>query len=125
MNEETDNYFDRLHQLMLAANNQSVTKYSNPATPPPSQVEELNILYRTKTLFDYMCQQLLRRQTPRRVSFVPLPANKTSTTPTNKWYPKSWMSWNDFRPEDLYFAGAVATAISRKYQGRMNLRAAR
>ena len=98
---------------------------SNPATPPPSQVEELNIIYRTKRLFDYMCRRSPRRQTPRRVCSMPLPADKTSTTPINKWYPKSWTSWNGFRPEDLYFAGAVATAISRKHQGRMKLRAAR
>ena len=97
----------------------------NPATPPPSQVEELKTLYRTKRLFDYMVRRAPRRRTPGRVCFAPLPAEKTFTRPITKWYPKSWKSLEDFRPDGLYFTGAVTTVISRKHQGRIRLRAAR
>ena len=66
-----------------------------------------------------------RRRMPRRVCFAPLPAKKTSTIPITKWYPKSWKSWNQFQPDDLYVAGAATTATSRKHQRQMELRAAR
>ena len=118
-------YFVRLTQCCEATNKQNVKSNLNPATPPPSQVEELKMLYRTKNLFDYMVRRAPRRQTPRRVCFAPLLAEKTFTKPITKWYPKSWTSWKQFRPDDTYFAGAATTAISRKHRRRMELRAAR
>ena len=56
MNEEKDDdYFVKLHTLMLATNKQEIMSNPNPTTPPPSQIEEVKIIYRTRHLFDYMC----------------------------------------------------------------------
>ena len=53
--EKEEDYFVRLSECLEATNKEEVISNPNPVTPPPSQVEELNIIYRTKRLFDYMC----------------------------------------------------------------------
>ena len=127
MNEEKeDDYFVRLHELLEATNKQNVMSHPNPTTPSHSQVEELQpICHKNKLLFVRKNVRLPRRRTPRRVSFAPLVDSRTSTKPVDRWYPKSWMSWTEFRPEDFYFAGAIRGAQSRKHQGRMKLRVTR
>ena len=52
--EMENDYFVRLTKCCEATNKQNVKSNPNPATPLPSQVEELDTLYRTKKKFNYI-----------------------------------------------------------------------
>ena len=88
LDEETeDDYFVRLHDLLIATKNQRVTPNPNPATQPRSQAKGMQPMNdRTIHLFVKKCWWSLRRQTTGTVLFVPPTVAGTSTTPSTKWY---------------------------------------
>jgi hypothetical protein len=88
--------------------------------PPSSQVEELQpILNRNKKLYVILSTSAPRRK---RIKFEEKATSGNAKMYRKEMYPSNKMTFEDLRPEDSYFAGAVKGAMARKHQQRVEFR---